>query len=362
MLATSLVAVTGHALFAQPAQQRVTIPDAISCNACRISLGRPDTLQQSEAGAPLVSPYHFVADSRGRIAFTDPFGDVRVRVHGSGGRQLAQLGRRGNGPGEFTQVFSLLYGRGDSLWVLGSGLHVFSPALAFSRSSSLPGGMVARNAIRLANGNAILSGMINSRESYGEPFHLFDGQDIVRSFGLRRGESSVSAWAQQRIMAAVGPADFLAARPNSYRIERWTESGTLRVEYIRQASWFADWSEWDGRPDLNPPPPRVLAMSVLNDTLLVALIAVADANWRQTSREGRESAVPDAEQLSNLYDSVIEVVDLHRGIVVAQRRFPQLFVALLDRGLAIENFSMRSGETAVRAWPLALEGAHSAAR
>jgi len=144
--------------------------------------------------------------------FVTQFGDPTVRVFGSDGALVRQIGRRGEGPGEFIRPGRIGF-RGDSLWVLdGVRLSLFGPSEALIRQTrtnvsagELPCGFTG--AWLLADGtltaegscavDAIVSGAIPSLPilKVSESGVILDTIAIVppyaRAAGVRIGDAGV---------------------------------------------------------------------------------------------------------------------------------------------------------------------------
>jgi 6-bladed beta-propeller len=89
----------------------------------------------SEPNLQFSYPSNPVCLSDGRIAIADP-GSQQIRFFDSGGAWLRNVGRKGEGPGEFTDLGRLFLGPGDSLYAdeVASGfVSVFDSAGRFAR-------------------------------------------------------------------------------------------------------------------------------------------------------------------------------------------------------------------------------------
>lgn len=331
-----------------------------TCAACSIRVDRVAELRPPASEAALVSPFNFAVDSRGRILFADPFGSIGVRVFDADGRFVRTIGKRGQGPGEFMGVFSIAVDERDSIHVFHGGRSVFTPSGAHVRTETFLNGAPVRRSIVLKGGRVVANGSMNTPEAYGHPIHVVEPRTMItRSFGLDSGASSATGASSNERTLAPGSGDqFWASRTNRYRIERWSITGKRTLVIERQVDWFTPWRSWDSRSDLRPPPPRLFG--VLEDSVngrLWTLTSVADRNWRpdESARGQREGRMPTAGDLTRRFDSVVEVLDLRSGQLLASERFDQMFLAILPGGRLVDATADADGETVVRSWRLRLE-------
>lgn len=130
----------------------------------------PDTLQLVQRTR--IGSLSRDADAFGRVAYVAlrRNGDVvvaddqshRVSVFGADGQLKRQIGRQGQGPGEFELPWLIAILSGDSVAVWDAALarvSVFSPSHAFVRSSSLPPTWVLHSLRELPNGRLLASAL-----------------------------------------------------------------------------------------------------------------------------------------------------------------------------------------------------------
>ncbi len=303
-----------------------------------------------ESQAALVSPFNFAVDSKGNIYFADPFGEIGVRVFTSDGRYLRTVGKRGQGPGEFMSVGSLAIGYGDSLHVFHAGHSVFNPEGRHVRTQTVLNGALARRVRLMPDGGFVANALISTPAAYGYPLHLVDRQDeTAKSFGLNaEGRSPSGLWAVLRSLSAPVRGTFWSGHTNAYVLEQYSVDGSLLRILRRDVDWFKPWDSWDSQPDAEPAPPRI--MSIVQDPrsgFLWVLMLVADAHWRaRNSGSGGERPLLGTRELTDLLDSVVEVIDPARAQLVASQRFPSFFVELVEPGTLIELMDL-DGETVV---------------
>lgn len=333
-------------------QDTVTVRGAnASCASCRVELTREAVMRAPNTEPGLISPYMFARDSRGRLLFNDPFGQLGVRVFSRDGRYERTVGKKGQGPGEFLQITGIVIGPQDTIHVYGNAHWVFDAQGTHIRTTSTPGLMMPRGVVQLSGGGVVLNGTVSTPEAFGHPYHLVGpGGSVTRSFGLASKEASRGHWSLLRVLAAAGTNEFLAGRVNSYTIELWSTDGRLRRVVRRMVEWYPDWIDWDSDAGLAPPPPRLMALAVDSVGLLWTVSLVADARWKPLVRGGAERRMLTTGELVQRFDAIVEVIDLSRGQLVASQRFPQMLLAMPAPGLLVGISEDESGEVVVGTW------------
>ena len=108
----------------------------------------------------------------------------------------------------------------------------------------------------------------------------------------------------------------------AYEISLWEMNRPLRT-LRREAGWFPTWGQAElahdrslhARGERLMPRPALWALALSqSDSLLWVLGSVADADWSEA--DPYDSAIID-----DLYDSVIEILDVHANRVIASQRF-----------------------------------------
>jgi hypothetical protein len=276
------------------------------------------------ADAPGVGPFfHLVQDGQGRFLIAHDDVADEVGVYDSSGSFLRTLGRRGQGPGEWSRIHHL-DAKGRFVYVAdpGNGREtVLDQGLAAVRAIPLRGS--PRDVLVVSDSLRVFNTLLNTSDLAGYPLHVVDLQGrLTASFGdgggVVRRDREVDAW---RRLAAASDGGFWASHTSRYLIERWTIAGERTLTVERAAAWFPDGSgkpAWEGA-DV---PPRPLVAGVWEDAegLLWVAVAVPDPEWRKAL-----SVTPDGAGYSALpgdyYDTMIEVLDPSSRRVVAGGRF-----------------------------------------
>lgn len=177
-----------------------------------------------------------------------------------------------------------------------------------------------RPAIRLASGKFIHAEQIPTRERVGQPMHLLDEKGAVeRSFGsdteMYRADQPLR---YDRIVAASSDQMIWAAAPGSYVLEKWNPANGQRISQVKVSSpWFVE-SAQPEKPGERPVT-TIEAMWEVNHQVWV-LLRDADSKWSPNVAVAAERRVT-AEDRERNFDSVLEVVSIPTGKVIASKRF-----------------------------------------
>lgn len=313
----------------------VTTLEPSECD-CRIELTRVISLTDSlHPGLFAYSPL-VMRDSRGFwYATSNTDGLKQVGVFDQDGRLKKVLGGAGEGPGEFGHINHIVVGSGDTLYVYDHSLlrrTVFDPDHEFVRTDPIPAFM--RQIVPLPSALMVVNSSIATRERVGWPLHTI-GPDggVLHSFGadppVSRPDRAVH---EDRSIALDADGMLWVAPRNTYELSTYS-AVSARFEpanrlYRRQVEWFQPWT--DRSPDGRPRPSVAqIAFAAEDPTLLWVLISVADPEWAPLRQPTRSSQ----ELVDSLYDSILEVIDVTSGSVLASRRFGPTLSRLTFQGL-----------------------------
>jgi hypothetical protein len=344
-------------------QEPRVVPNRIECARCTIQLvpavtlgGNPDDL--------IEWPQAVSEDRLGRYYVTQPNKKELPVVFDATGRRMAVLGAAGEGPGEFVRAAIIAVDpRTDTIFVTDwntSRLSVFSPQLKFVRSFRFPGR--ARALGVLHDRRLVTMARISDRASIGLPFHIFrqDGQR-TRAIGDQRRPYTTEREMFFTHKLTPSRRDGFWAVPlwGEYRIEHWTTSGVRDAYLVRRPAWHFVLESSFGRAanpeEMETPPSSNVGVAETGAGLLWVVTRVADSNRKRAvmdtlrNVDGKYVTARDPDQM---WDSVIELIDPMRGVVVAAQRFDELFVMVLpsgkvvsvketDAGLQVRVFALR---------------------
>lgn len=317
---------------------RITIDSSLAC-VCRIVYDSVAVVGGADPDRGVASGMQVSRDGLGNLYIAQVFNPQTIQVHDPSGRYVRSIGRGGEGPGEFLGLpRPPVFGRGDTLFVLdwiAGRVSTFTPQGAFVESASLSSGAGRHTALILATGDRwatvserhVSPGIV--RTSIGLVSR--DGR-VTRSFGEELPPSAPAGWTSAGRRIATGrQGGIWSGRSNQYVLELWDSTGNRALEVVRRAEWFPDWWEWpEGSATERPPLPDLRAIWEDRQGLLWTVTAVADEHWRErrweSGRDGGSTAGAQDDLAYTLidfvYDSMVEIIDVDNGAVVASARLP----------------------------------------
>ncbi len=283
-----------------------------------------------------------------------------VKVWGAEGRFLRQVGRRGDGPMEFQRpapvgadgegrmrVFDLDNGRET----------VVNSDFSYDSDRSLLPGFYHLAVPLGEDGRYLVNISRTTAGSGGLPLHIVDGLDMRHSFDRMVGlDAPGNAF---RVLAVDGQKRIYSARAGDYLIQAWSESGR-RILGLRGPRL----NEREGSPGLwspdNPPRNQIFAMQVDNERRLWVIVHVLKDDWRDHMAQhvmpnGRVAYGPTDGDMSAIFESRIDLIDLASGSFIATRRHDALFEAFIGDGLAIENTETEAAYPQMVVWRLGFD-------
>lgn len=341
------LALAAHAQAAAPRSVCAT-------SRCELQLTTIATLEARgpDTEIPHTSP-SFVTDNKGRIFVAPVGGFTSVAVYTVRGRFLQRLGGDGAGPGEFRMITQLFISPSDTLYVMDSGLErlsVYDQALRFIRTIPM---VSNRRMVATASGRLFAVGDALTGAGAGYAVHEFSSTsgERLRSFiseprlsrsvadGTTRSEAL-----NDYLLAGAADETVIVSRPNPMRFTRLSSNRLAPQEFSYQPSWLPHpapaYRTRAGRPATSEtyrgqdiplePIPRAFGMEVDANNHALLLGSVPAPSWRgqpnprDPERLGRSFATRDWAQIQRdtdgWYDTVIELVDLPSGRLIASAR------------------------------------------
>jgi len=338
-------------------QEIVEISSEPSCGGCSIDLEHVASLGlTSDPVSPMLSSLVAV-DSEGRFFVAPTFSPGEIAMYSPGGEFIATFGRPGHGPGEFNDFTRLRVGPGDTVHVFDLNRHSkLAPDLeAFVSLQSLP--VPPSDLVFLPEGRMIVSYMLLAADGRSHPLHLLNSHgDILRSFGGDSvGPAAEQRYAMLRRLALASGNRIWVAHFNEYRIELWDANGSHYLTVVRNADWFRPWDGIPIRGEILHEKPRPRLTSVWEDTQgrLWTVINVADRNWKALGRHG---PVPvGSVDLSRFWDTIIEVLDVRQGRLIARARFDESMPTFIgDAGMLHSTQETADGDIRIDVWRVRL--------
>jgi hypothetical protein len=306
----------------QPARQQVpvqVVTGGATCN-CRLQRYVVATITDSlyQGGTTLNPLSQVSAASTGEFLI----GGARAGLWLTDrtGRITRPIGREGSGPGEFRRPqFTLPEAAGHRVFDQRLRRTTLLSNFTFAPALVAPMPFFSFNAALFSDGRYVLDGAFAPARLDPQPLHLVapDGT-ILRSFGntpdLAPTPGLHPAGRERllrRVVAPSGDSAVWAAHPYRYRLEKWSTHGSLLAIYERRVSWF-------------PPTARGLLeaqhfnSSQMNQANVARLHEDEQGRlWVHISIRRRERTRPMGESEPEVYDTIIEVLDLRARQVFA---------------------------------------------
>lgn len=183
-----------------------------------------DLVLEESARDPIVDVKSLAVAPDGRIAIPDTRAS-RVRVFDPTGKLVANIGRRGDGPGEFREPRHVGFDDEGRLYVAdGARVSRFDRTLAFDTVQQFQALVISD--LEPADGNGMLLGL---RREIGKQFAVVDGSGQIRfEFFSDTLVHAVPYWGSIYIdRAAVTPQGFIAATSLLYPVRVYDKAGEL---------------------------------------------------------------------------------------------------------------------------------------
>ncbi|MGV3711117.1 MAG: hypothetical protein ACO1Q7_20005 [Gemmatimonas sp.] len=324
----------------EPSPKPIRIPDAPTCPTCSVTLRQIAILGAQEGPGELDGlPTAIREDRQGRF-WVIPGWQEPPRVYSAKGEYLSTVGRKGEGPGEFTGAVNLTPLPGDSMLAvdqLSSRATVIGPDLKPHRFLMYPNGSRVDLVLRWPT-SVVASGWVAARGQQGLPLHHVSLAARELKF-LQPFSPDTAKWARQSdlwswIQAAEGRGGFWSVNTYRYRFTQWSPERTVVADYERIADWFppSDRRNAAGNPS-TPPMPSLIRILSAADSRVWAIAKVPSPNWRRAwpvLAPGRSDVDTRRIAFENLYNSVVEEIDLKTARVLSRTHIAKLIIAGLE--------------------------------
>jgi hypothetical protein len=341
------------------------VPAELSCPTCRITARALAELGTTDTEGELLGFPRMIARTRdGR--YVVPANSEPPFIYDSTGRYLGRLGRLGDGPGEFRAPRFVAIGPGDSLFVYESPsarVSVFDPNLKFVRTFN--GVRGAQHLSVLSTGQLLATGSQNSPDRIGLLYHLINSEgDSPRTIG----EPAVQVDLRQpfeifrKTAAGKGDRFWSAKEFYEYRIEEWSTDGRLHRVLTPRSPWFKPYQlagrEAPGRVSPTKPAlPDIWALWTDESGRIWVAARIADTSLSggfgpPVGVEGGQQYPIVAPEL--VWNTVIEVIDPSRAVVVARATFPWVIQGWVSDNRVFGIRQSEDGGPIVDVWQLNL--------
>lgn len=332
------------------AQQSV-IPEAQSCARCRIVVTDSVLLDFPKDGSVTGIPLRVRRDSRGRLWVLQQDGGLPA-LYSTGGKFLQLVGGKGTGPGEFSQAFDVAPVAGDSVLVLDARtfrITVLTQDLRVGRTiaSTVP---LSEPMVKRWPREVIVAATIASPDRAGFPIHSVSlagpVASIQSSFTVSSGDLRPDDLYHQRFLfAAARDGGFWAAWASGYDLFHFQSKPEPTMHVQRRSSWMGTVPASLGSPSRAP---SAFVKGIAGDQhgLIWVLVSSPKSSWKQgwpTGAEGVREVMASAMDLTQMYSTKIEVLDMGKSQVVARHDLPEFPISVVrDKQVA---FYVRNGDS-----------------
>ena len=297
----------------------LTITDAEDvCLDC-IEVTPVVTLGEDDGPGAIMESQFVAVDGRGQYWVSQPDGPM---VFSSAGEFIRQVGRRGQGPGEFLRPTLVHTDSGGRVHVFDIGNlreTVFNPDLTLALERSVTAAVHATAALPGLD-DYVANLTVPSPDLFGVPLHIVKDGALAVSFGATEftGPHELA-----RKVAVDTALRVYAGKPNQYEIEIWSKDGRRIIGLRRPDAWPVPTAEELGpfAPD-KPPIGQLFDIRPSGEDRLWVIYWLPKSDWREHLTEvitpdGRILYRP-ARGIESLYESHIELIDLRQGRVLTR--------------------------------------------
>lgn len=354
LFALFIASAGGRGVDAQPRAVQLGEP---TCGSCRISHTLLVTL--GDTVDALMDPgFNMARGPDGRIYVAPGYQMGKLLAFEPDGTFIEQIGRQGQGPGEYGFVRHIvpvgervlvLDNVQRRITVLGPDYDVVDTWSVGSRARGV------RDIDVLPDGRFAVAAVSWTPSGAGSPYHIFSNDfDRIRAFG-GRGEvfRRDISWSGHRL-TDVGPDGSIWGIPRSrWMVERWDTMGTLLEEFTRDVEWFRPHARNLSPDPDEPPPPLMKGVHADAAGRLWVVTQVADRDWAEAITTGgpHGGRVDDS---NRFWDSIIQVIDVDRGVLLVSEKIDPDIKLFGSREYAV--YVEEAGVPKLQIWRMELEG------
>jgi hypothetical protein len=304
------------------------IPGAPACAGCRIELTKVATVGKGDDPILLVAYSTLHRGPRNAIIATNTIGGSDAFIFDSTGRFLREIGRQGQGPGEFSGwPFFLGMGRGDSLLFRdrANRYSIFAPSLEFARLLRYTGPSALRMT-PLPNGTFVNGLRPLPRQAFTHPLQLVSSDgEVIKLFGaIDATETEACVYCADRHFApSLDNNSVWVARRSRYEIQRFSLAGVPELSLtVTGSPWMRDWTILPTAPFT-----EIDDVADAGNGRVWVIGRVPAANAKTFVRPNTAAWGVRFEQTRA---TIVEIIDTRRGVVLASRKFENEMYFLLD--------------------------------
>lgn len=298
------------------------------CTRCGLSVIHEADLARDDGYDVDLPSFSVATFARGGFAttgFGEPF---VVNLFDRTGKLVGHVGRRGEGPGEFSSPKQAVIGPADSIWVLDRTLRrlqVFGSQSQYTRLMSVAR-VSALGFTVLGNGTAVVAGHSSTAAAAGFPLHsIRGGEPDSHPFGEPEPAMTPDrlAWLRRSIGPTADGNGLWSARVNKYEVSLLDSAGRTTRVFDVAPNWFAPW-ETNQLPVYEATRPTIIGVQSAPDGRVLVYIATTARGFRPAQRKsaaGGETVLPPLGDILKNFDTVVEVLDPSPGRIVAREVF-----------------------------------------
>lgn len=306
----------------------------VKCDSCGIQLEVARVLDEPLPEYPFLRSTRLTS-RHGREIVAAPVGDraslalIDADAFGPG----IVLGRKGEGPGEFTNITFAFRAHDSRLVVLENGRLTLLDSVGSYLASTVvgPGSF---EAIEVGNSSIV----VNRIGSSVHPFvrlgpHLANPESFGPISPTREGN-------EYRMAASPGGSLWVARAVRDHILLHYDPAGVLRDSVALAASWH---EAIEGRPVMarNRARARINGIQLLADGRILIVTLVADVRTEPPAKadehiESSRAEPPRPHEYPELYDTLIHLIDASTGETLHSRVYDGAIFGLLGEGMAFE--------------------------
>ncbi|MFZ5624897.1 MAG: hypothetical protein ACOY71_10790 [Gemmatimonadota bacterium] len=188
----------------------------------------------------------------------------------------------------------------------------------------------------------------------GYPLFLVDAQGaVVRAFGSDGYYDARNRNALERFVAVLPDGHLAVVHRRQWVVEVFDTAGKQLRRWAATRPWFANAEISDKRLADYRPAPLLWQVSPMTTTRVLTLGWAPDRRWESALR--READRVRIADRTRYTDSVLEVVDLSTGAVLASRRFDIPFAGFIRPGLLWSPHEQPDGELELLFWRVSIQ-------
>ena len=340
-----------------------------SCPGCAIAVRDVHTIGTEDVQGSLTGrPFQITQDGQGRywIDVVDAF----PLLFDSAGKFLQQLGRRGEGPGEFRHLKIQSIVTGDSALVsTGFRFAVLGPDLSIGRQIDVDPRWEVNSVHVMSWPNNVLglSSTFDQRTRISST-HLvrYDLSGPTATvldtvFSVQAESSDSEAWASSlRSVGTPGTDGVWVANHNKYQLVQVTHDGAVKDTIVRQLDWFPGGEAMRIGGPGKPTSPHMMGNWTDSKGYLWVLASKPRTNtgdaWKDAQSGGMEVRVAALPAPYELNQTLIEVFDPVSRMVVAQHLFDGYLIGVLPNNRVASYVETEAGIPVITVHELSLSG------